>query len=45
MKMFTDPLTSLDYYWIGYFQADGCISKIPRGVNAVFTQSELYPVK
>lgn len=42
--MFTDPLTELDLYWIGYFRADGCISRYPKHKSGQFTQNIPYPV-
>lgn len=42
--MFKDPLTELDLYWIGYFRADGCISR-GKYKNAQFTQNQSYPVE
>lgn len=43
--MFTHPLTELDLYWIGYFRADGCISRNGKYKNAQFTQNNPYPVE
>lgn len=39
--MFTDPLTDLDLYWIGYFRADGSIHRD----SARFSQKEQSTVQ
>jgi hypothetical protein len=43
--MFEHPLTNLDQYWIGFFRADGCISRSGKYKNAQFAQNDLHAVK
>ena len=44
--MFAEPLTNLDYYWIGYLRADGSIVCRTKDVGSIrFGQTQLQPVQ
>lgn len=43
--MFTAPLSPVEEYWVGYFRADGCISRRGNYRNAQFAQNTQHPVE
>lgn len=44
--MFTAPLSPIEEYWVGYFRADGSISRPgTRQAMAIFAQARFHPVR